>query len=162
MYSVTFHHVCLQLSELCIVVLTDQDGELNLIFNETLVLCPRGKTVWESLKLNNFREPHHFCVMMSQTATSQTCCRSILTKDALVASWILEHHFLHFPEYDSISSSLASHSAQLSFFRHVPLSCRDGLFGSFQILPWNLLVSVCGYVRRFYCQNTHTHTQTAW
>lgn len=92
--------------------------------------------------------------MMSQTATSQKCSRDIQTKETLVPRWILEHHFLHFPANDSISTSLASHSAQLSFFKCVPSSYRDGLFGSFQILPC-VYVGTCN--RAFKKFNTHIY-----
>lgn len=124
----------------------------------------RGKN--SPLNSNIFWEAHHCCALMSQTATSQTCRRNILTKDTLVPSWILEHHFLHFPANDSIFTSLASHSTQLSFLKHVPSSYRDGLFGSVQILPWNLPICVVmcewGCVmgltsKNAYIYHTHTH-----
>lgn len=95
--------------------------------------------------------------MMSRTATSQTCCRNFQTKGILVLSWILKHHFLHFPANDSISTSFASHSAQLSFFKHVPSSYRDGWFRSCQILPWNVLIMYVCYGGGGVNTRKHTH-----
>lgn len=97
--------------------------------------------------------------MLSWTATRQTCGRDILTKDILVLSWILEHHFLHFPANDSISTSLASHSAQLSFFKHVPLCPTEtGCLGVSKSYH-----EICLYVQGCVPKNTqYKHTQTAW
>lgn len=147
------------ISKIHIVVLSYQLSSYIRCLMRTLFCIQGGKqSARESLKLNIFREAHHCSLMMSQTATSLTCSRSILTKDTLVGGWILEHHFLHFPANDSISSSLASHSAQLSFFRHVPLVLQRWAVWEFPNLTmksaymcrdvWGVLVP----------ENTHVHT----
>lgn len=88
------------------------------------------RSVRESLKFNIFREAHHRSMMISLPATSQTGSRNIWTKDTVVPSWILERHFVHFPANDSISTSLASHSAHLSFPSMSPYPPEMGCFGN--------------------------------
>lgn len=142
-------------SSLHVVVLSSQEVKLNMIFNWNFFhffFRLGGNSLVENW---TFLEEHIMAVWWCpQTATNQTCSRNIQTKDTLVPSWILEHRFLHFPSNDSISTSLASHSTQLSFFKDVPSSYMDWLFWSCQILPWILLMHwycIRGYTAKSNC-----------